>query len=151
MPPKKKEDAKNAKETRDVGTDPPEPLEFNPFDIDGRKLIEDWNWMPPLACEALRMLKTQNTTGTLKVIKDKVIKKMEQLIRWMNDFTESLNKARTIQGWQRAQPARRASRAGQDKPSRAKDFKLVSQASRGVRSLARLAIFCNIYFGLNSI
>ena len=73
MPPKKKEDAKNAKETRDVGTDPPEPLEFDPFDVDGHKLIEDWNWMPPLACEALKMLKTQNTTGTPKVIKDKMI------------------------------------------------------------------------------
>jgi len=37
-----------------------------------------------------------------------------------------------IQGWQRAEPARRASRAGQDEPSRAKDFKLASRASERV-------------------
>jgi len=70
MPPKKKEDAKNAKETRDVGTDPPEPLEFDPFDVDGRKFIEDWNWIPSVTYEALEMLKTQNATGASKVIKD---------------------------------------------------------------------------------
>src|SRR5437773_12304841 len=84
----------------------------------------------------------------------------------------------SMQGWQRAEPARRASRAGQDEPSRAKDFKLASRASERVGSLAgpkshpasqepserrgplarlargslaRLAIFCNIHFGLNSI
>ena len=41
-----------------------------------------------------------------------------------------------LQGWQRAEPARRASRAGQDEPSRAKDFKLASRASERVGSLA---------------
>src|SRR4030095_15384543 len=93
MPPKKKkEDAKDTKETHDVGADPPEPLEFDPFDVDGRKLIEDWNTMPPLACKALEMLKSQNTTGAPKVIKDEVIEKMEQLIRWMGDFGKALNK-----------------------------------------------------------
>ena len=42
------------------------------------------------------MLKSQNTTGALKVIKDEVIEKMEQLIRWMSDFGKVLNKARTV-------------------------------------------------------
>jgi len=52
--------------------------------------------MPPLACKALEMLKSQNTTGAPKVIKDEVIEKMEQLIRWMGDFGKALNKARTV-------------------------------------------------------
>ena len=77
MPPKKKEDAKG---TCDAGTDLPEPFEFDLFDVDGCKLIEDWNMMPPLACQTLKMLKSQNTTGASKVIKDKVIEKIEQLI-----------------------------------------------------------------------
>ena len=92
----KKENTKNSNKTRDVGTDPLEPLEFNPFDVDDRKLIEDWNWIPPVVCEALEMLKTQNTTGAPKFIKDKVIEKMEQLIQWMDEFTKALNKARTV-------------------------------------------------------
>src|SRR5437762_8843650 len=48
------------------------------------------------------------------------------------------------QGWQRAEPARRASRAGQDEPSRAKDFKLASRAS-GQSWLCRLNIQLKLF------
>jgi len=93
MTPKKKEDAKV---TCNVGTDPPEPLDFDPFDVDGYGIVRDWKEIPELAYEALEMLKSQNTTGAPKVIKDNTIKKLEQLIQWMESFTKSLSKARSV-------------------------------------------------------
>ena len=93
MTPKKKEDAKV---TCNVGTDPPEPLDFDPFDVDDYGIVRDWKEIPELAYEALEMLKSQNTTGALKVIKDNIIKKLEQLIQWMESFTKSLSKARSV-------------------------------------------------------
>jgi len=93
MTPKKKEDAKV---TCNIGTDPPEPLDFDPFDVDGYSIVQDWKEIPELAYEALEMLKSQNTTGAPKVIKDNTIMKLEQLIQWMESFTKSLSKARSV-------------------------------------------------------
>src|SRR5437773_2473084 len=93
MTPKKKEDAKV---TCNVSTDPPEPLDFDPFDMDGYGIVQDWKEIPELAYEALEMLKSQNITGVPKVIKNNTIKKLEQLIQWMESFTKSLCKARSV-------------------------------------------------------
>ena len=93
MTPKKKEDTNV---TCNVGTDPPEPLDFDPFDVDGYGIVRDWKEIPELAYEALEMLKSQCTTGAPKAIKDNIIKKLEQLIQWMESFTKSLSEARSV-------------------------------------------------------
>ena len=91
MHPKKKE-----KEKCDAATDPPDPLDFDPFDLDGRGLLNDWREITPELQKAVDELKTQNTTGAPKVIKNNVVERMERVLRWMNGFARSLDKARTV-------------------------------------------------------
>jgi hypothetical protein len=93
MPPKKKE---KAKDTCDVGTDPPEPLAYDPFDVDGYGLLKDFKSIPEYTQDALDELKTQNTSGAPLSIRDNVIKKLETTLKWMKWFEESLEKTRTV-------------------------------------------------------
>ena len=82
--------------TCDAATDPPEPLEFDPFDLDSRGLLDDFNCIPTHTKKALDELKQQQTTGAPKIIKDNVIIKLETVLRWMQSFARSLDKARTV-------------------------------------------------------
>jgi len=91
MPPKKKE-----KLTCDVGTDPPDPFNFDPLDLDGLTLWNDFKAIAAETREALDKLKQQNTTGAPKVIKDNVIKKLESALRMMLWYTATLDKTRTL-------------------------------------------------------
>jgi hypothetical protein len=61
MPPKKKE-----KPTCNVGTDPPDPYDFDPLDLDGRMLWMDFRSIPIQTREALDELMQQNTTDAPK-------------------------------------------------------------------------------------
>jgi hypothetical protein len=74
MPPKKKE---KAKDTCDVGTGPPEPLAYDPFDVNGYGLLKDFKSIPEYTQDALDEFKTQNTSGAPLSIRDNVIKKLE--------------------------------------------------------------------------
>jgi hypothetical protein len=91
MPPKKEKPS-----TRDAATDPPEPLQYDPFDLDGRALINDWLPIPARLQEATDQLRKQNTTGAPKVIKDNVLRELGTILQWMQDFAQSLEKARTV-------------------------------------------------------
>jgi hypothetical protein len=91
MPPKKKE-----KLTCDVGTDPPDPFDFDPLDLDGLTLWNDFKAIATETREALDELKQQNTTGAPKAIKDNVIKKLESALRMMTWYTATLDKTRTL-------------------------------------------------------
>lgn len=93
MPPKK---AEKPGDTRDAGTDPPPPLEYDPFDLDGRAMLEDFQTIPQKVQEAVNALRKQHTTGAPKTIKDEVIQTLEIALQWMANFTGTLNKARTI-------------------------------------------------------
>lgn len=90
MPPKEKPS------TCDAATDPPEPLQYDPFDLDGRALINDWLPIPARLQEATDQLRKQNTTGAPKVIKDNVLRELETVLQWMRYFAQSLDKARTV-------------------------------------------------------
>jgi hypothetical protein len=90
MPHKKKE-----KLTLDIGTDPPEPLDFDPFDLDGLAIVNDFKPITAKVREAAAELGKQNTTGPSK-IKDKVIQSLEIAITWMEQFTRTLEKSRTV-------------------------------------------------------
>jgi hypothetical protein len=80
MPPKKKE---KAKDTCDVGTDLPELLAYDPFDLDGYSLLKDFKSIPEYTQDALDELKTQNTSGAPLSIRDNVIKKLKITLKWM--------------------------------------------------------------------
>ena len=49
MPPKKAE----PRNTRDVGTDPPPLMEYDPFDLDGRSIMFEFQGIQHAANEAL--------------------------------------------------------------------------------------------------
>jgi hypothetical protein len=44
MPPKKKD---KPNDTCDAGTDPPPPLDYDPFDLDGRGIANDFESIAP--------------------------------------------------------------------------------------------------------
>jgi len=92
MPPKKKEKPT----TCDAGTDPPPPVEYDPLNLDGRRLIAEFTTIPHFTRTALNKLKEQNTTGAPKVIKDDVVKYLELAISAMNEFALTLEATRTL-------------------------------------------------------
>jgi hypothetical protein len=96
MPHKKKE----PKDTCDVGTDPLEPPGYDPLDLNGHAIIDEFDTITETVQEALTELRKQNTTGTPKTIKDSVIHTLERALRWMEDFTNTLDRSRTVQSWQ---------------------------------------------------
>src|SRR5207248_6303300 len=91
MPPKKKEKPT----TCDTGTDPPPPVEYDPLNLDGRRLAE-FKEFPELTRKALNKLKEQNTTGAPKLIKDGVVKELEFVIRAMEWYAVTLEATRTF-------------------------------------------------------
>jgi len=59
-------------------------------------ILEDFNTIPQKVQEAVNALRKQHTTGAPKIIKDDVIPTLEIALVWMANFTNALNKARTI-------------------------------------------------------
>ena len=89
MPPKKKS-------TCDAAIDTPDPIEFDPFNLDGHRLREEYLAIPKFTRKILEKLKQQNTTGAPKVVKDEVVENMEMLLDWMRSFALLLDQSRTF-------------------------------------------------------
>lgn len=89
MPPKKKS-------TCDAATDPPDPIEFDPFNLDGSQLRNEFVALPKFTRKILEKLKQQNTTGTPKLVKDEVVGNLEMLLDWMQSFASLLDRSRTF-------------------------------------------------------
>jgi len=82
MPPKKKD----ATTTRDLGIDPPEPLQYDPFDLDNTILRTAGRHQPGD--------QRQNfSTDAPLTVRDDIISKLKC---WMEDFARSLNKSRMV-------------------------------------------------------
>ena len=92
MPPKKAE----PRNTRDVGTDPPPLMGYDPFDLDGRSIMFEFQGIRHAANEALDELRKQNTAGAPKTIKDRVLNILERLTWQLGDFHETLDRSRTV-------------------------------------------------------
>jgi hypothetical protein len=78
-PPEKKEKL-NASDTCYVGTDPPEPLDYDPLNVHGNQIREEFREFPTKAKKIIEKLQQQNTSGAAKEIRDKVIKELKQLL-----------------------------------------------------------------------
>jgi len=89
MPPKKKS-------TCDAATDLPHPIEYDPFNLDGHRLRNDFIVLPKFTWQILEKLKQQRTTGAPKLVKDKVVGNLEMLLDWMHSFAFTLNQSRTF-------------------------------------------------------
>ena len=92
MPPKKKEKPT----TCDAGTDPPLAVEYDPLNLDGRRLLAEFTDFSGLTRKALNKLKEQNTTGAPKLIKDDVVRHLEFAILAMEGFAVTLEATRTF-------------------------------------------------------
>jgi hypothetical protein len=78
MPPKKKD---KPNDTCDAGTDPPPPLDYDPFDDDGLGIAADFKSIMAKVQEALTKLRQQSTTGAPKTIKDDVVLSLETALK----------------------------------------------------------------------
>jgi len=93
MPPKENKDATT---TREAGTDPPDPIEFDPFDLDNSLLRSLFAPIFKETKEAASKLQAQNTSGAPLAIRNAVSSQLQRVIGWMEGFAASLEKTRTV-------------------------------------------------------
>jgi hypothetical protein len=91
MPPKKKDAT-----TCDVGTDPPDPVDYDPFNVHGRRLRAEFQSFPIRTKKIIEKLQQQNTSGAPKEIRDDVIDDLERMLSFMEGFSFDLDQSMTI-------------------------------------------------------
>ena len=91
MPPKKKKDAT----TCDVGTDPPDPVDYDPFNVQGRRLRTEFQSFP-IRTKKIEKLQQQNTSGAPKEIRDDVIDDLERILNFMEGFSFDLAACKSL-------------------------------------------------------
>jgi len=83
-------------ETRDAGTDPLPPLEFDLCERDGCNLFECFTIIQADIKKAHSELRKQNTSGAPKVVKDNVLSTLGTALQQAEYFVELLHNARTV-------------------------------------------------------